>query len=612
MFFDEEYVCGVVSNLSLLKHSLLTTFMSKAIMFPRIFEKLDLGPSYGNAWATLRYDSGQEACLELIFGSARIKNKILRLSSSPNALQPVGFNSAISTNSLAYAIKWTLDLDAYDKQYYFDNLIITKKIPLIPPKRTTSFAKPLTSNDYWNQRLPSEALIRPIFLTSPSRKKLFKYQKKGSDWLLENKKAILADDMGLGKTVQTIDALSHLFNNAEIRSALIICPKILIANWESELTEWAPQLSWIRVIPTSAERNQSWAAIFNRTHILITNYEQLRNPISELSSFGVGIVIADEVHRIRKLSSNTTKGVRNLKYERFWALSGTPIENDTEDLATILSTMEPKRFAPSDGKLEASILRARSRPYILRRNKKDVLPQLPDVIEITEIIELYKPQWKSYKNAIRKTSSNTSKSKSLVVLINELRTICDYDEKSGMSSKIDRIVQLCQDICKLGEKAVIFSYLLKPLYLLSERLTEQLGISSHLIIEGAMTIEERDKTIVSFKQNPKVSILLASSRVAGEGLTLTEANHVIFLNEWWNPSANSQARDRIVRIGQKRAVSVYKFICKGTIEESLQRILKEKGKTYYEIIDKLAEGRDEGKLSSQLINEIKADLLHST
>ena len=290
--------------------------------------------------------------------------------------------------------------------------------------------------------------------------------------------------------------------------------------------------------------------------------------------------------------------------------TGTPIERDPGDLATLLSIIDPARFSPLDGRLHSSILRARARPYILRRLKEEVLEDLPDVIDSKETLELLAPQWRSYRSAVRNQAAAADE-QGILALVNELRMICDFDPKSGASSKVEPILEILENVAASSEKAVVFSYLLKPLYLLREKLARALGDKALATLEGSMSLAERDLTLDRFRTDEKVCVLLASSRVGGQGLTLTEANHVIFFNEWWNPSANAQARDRVVRIGQKRGVRVYRFRCKDTIEEVLDEILAAKSHTIAEVIGRLAEPPrvlDEELLS--VVRQLKLKIEH--
>ncbi|MCY4274165.1 MAG: DEAD/DEAH box helicase, partial [Gammaproteobacteria bacterium] len=368
---------------------------------------------------------------------------------------------------------------------------------------------------------------------------------------------------------------------------LVISPRTLIANWMSETLRWAPELTVATAIPSNQDRSRFWARIVRRAHILFTSYEQIRKPAEALIRNPPGLIIADEAHRLRNYSSLSTQGIRLILSNRFWALTGTPIERDTEDLAVLLSLLDPARFSIDDKNSSPMSLRARLRPYLLRRRKETIMSNHPRVIEENEVLELTEEQRESYRAAIIEYRSSASKV-SILPLFNSLRTICDYDPKTGRSSKLDRIIELISDIVLSDEKVVIFSYILEPLNLLVKKIKECNPKLDFTSISGSMSLKVREEVINEFKTNPKCYILLASTRVASEGLTLTEANNVIFINRWWNPSSNLQARDRVVRIGQSRLVNVKSFTCKDTVEERLDHLLKTKSLTFDQIVQSLS------------------------
>src|SRR5262249_31475642 len=152
-------------------------------------------------------------------------------------------------------------------------------------------------------------------------------------------------------------------------------------NWEFEISKWAPQLSYARVTPLKSIREAAWKLLFGNRHILLTNYEQFRKPPEILTGRKLDVIVADEAHRIRNAGAQVVRGIKTLVWNRFWALTGTPIERDPEDLVTILSTVDPLRVSPTDAKLPSVSLRSLARPYILRRLKTDVLDELPPVVE---------------------------------------------------------------------------------------------------------------------------------------------------------------------------------------------------------------------------------------
>ena len=430
----------------------------------------------------------------------------------------------------------------------------------------------------------SEDLVRPLLLPRRVDDSLYPYQRRGVAWLLRNKRALLADDMGLGKTAQAICAARRLIRCGIVGWGVVVAPRTLLANWVAESKKWAPELCVLSLQPLGSRRADVWRRAVRRAHLLVTSYEQLRDPPAALLEVPPDFVIADEAHRLRRRESESHRGFRTVRTEWLWALTGTPVERDAEDFAVLMSLLDDRRFSPEDRVLHPSALRARARPYVLRRRKDEVLAELPPVIESDEELELTAAQTEAYRRAIRAHTGGSGAS-SYLALFSELRSLCDLEPMSGSSAKLDRICNIVDEVAAAGEKAVIFSYLLSPLYEL-ERRFRRTGVGCEMLI-GDMGLLERNQALARFRKDTRCVALLASSRVGAEGLTLTEANHVIFVNRWWNPSANAQARDRVLRIGQTKVVCVWGFACRGTVETGLRRILDEKQRTFDALVGAL-------------------------
>ena len=586
--------------------------MNEGALYPRLAKAESREPRLSPAWVTFDRNPADGPFVTVCFIAQDASSQLEQRVESRRLSVPKGFDPSVAAERLGCALAAVLRLDAMNKRRYCRGHSVKIQVPVTTPRPLpTSFLRG-DEEEYWRLRVPIGVLVRPLLLAAPNLGHLFPYQREGALWLTNTESGILADDMGLGKTVQAITALRIFFFRGTVASALVLCPKSVIANWEDELTRWAPELTRVRVVPTGSERDQVWKTILRRVHVCIANYEQIRQPPLPLVRNGVDVIVVDEAHRIRNLASLATQGIRRIPSKRFWALTGTPIERDAEDLATLLSTVDPQRFAVSDADQELSVLRASAQQYILRRRKETVLPELPPVIESVETIELLPSQWTMYRKAVRSASPESREPAAFIALINKLRRICDYDPRTLASAKVDRAAEIIADIADVKEKCVVFSYLLKPLKILQLRLQETLGKESSLILQGALSMSQRETVLARFKSEPRVVALLASSRVGGEGLTLTEANHAIFLNEWWNPSANAQARDRIVRIGQTRVVRVHRFVCRGTVEELLQQILQEKGRTFADVIDRLAQPAPSDTEILEIAKALEARLFHSS
>ena len=440
-----------------------------------------------------------------------------------------------------------------------------------------------------NGAFASGDLVRPLLLPCRVEDSLYPYQRRGVAWLLRKKRALLADDMGLGKTAQVLCAVRRLIRRGTVGWGVVVAPGTLMANWVAETRKWAPELCALVVRPQGHGREGAWSRAVRRAHLLITSYEQLREPPASLLETRPDFLVADEAHRLRRRESGWHQGFRSVRTEWLWALTGTPVERDAEDLAVLMSLLDERRFSWDDRMLHPTALQARAGPYMLRRRKAEVLRELPRVVEREEELELTDAQREAYRKAVCAHGGKPG-SGSYLALFGKLRALCDMEAESGSSSKLDRICGVLDDVASAGEKAVVFSYLLPPLYELARRLGRA-GVGFE-VLTGNMRLSERREAVDRFRNDATCVAFLASSRVGSEGLTLTEANHVIFLNRWWNPSANSQARDRVVRIGQKRAVLVWGFTCRDTVEAALQGILREKRRTFEELVEALGRSED--------------------
>ena len=497
---------------------------------------------------------------------------------------PGGFRQQLATELACALVQRILDADSLALTRFKAGQTTTVNVPLLPP--STLHGSPEGLADARRRSISLGAYLRPCLLAEVSDLDLLhEYQTTGAKWLVGRTAAVLADDMGLGKTAQAISALRILFNKSPDNTALVLCPKQLMPNWENEFRKWAPELHYVRLTPPSRWKSKAWRALFNRAHILITNYEQASSLSEITNDLQFSTVILDEAHRVRNAAANLTSDIRSIHRDRTWALTGTPLERAPSDVWTILSIVEPRRFNLDQMPSGEGAIRSRARPFVLRRMKKDVLAGLPPEIDTHETLELLPKQRASYDLALK--SFRSAAEGQVLTWLTKLRQICDLDETSGESSKLERIVDILHTVHRDKEKAVVFSHLLNPLDELEEAL-RRAGISC-ATLTGRQGLRERESVLDRFQRDAGLTALLASTAVAGVGINLVEANHVVFVNRWWNPSANQQAKDRVSRMGQTRSVVVHSFTCRDTVEEVLDGILQEKKRLATAIVESLAD-----------------------
>ena len=466
---------------------------------------------------------------------------------------------------------------SYGKNFFSKQNYYVIDIALQNPKKF--FIVNSSSNrSIYENLYKTSVLIRPFFLKNIflDTLKLKDYQIEGMAWLKKSNSRLLADDMGLGKTLQTIAAAASLISNGEIKSVLVVCPTSLVYNWCFEIQKWLPAFSVTQISNTGPGKlqNDVWNILFNSAHFIVTSYDHIRSLPEVLSKESIDLLVVDEAHKLRKSSSKIHKSIKSMDVKNLWALTGTPIEKNTLDLINILTLIDKKLNKLTLQNFHDGFLSSFADEYILRRMKSDVLSDLKGYQEINHVLELTKEQMQSYKllEAEFCKSDNSNRLK----LFGQLKQICDFDARTKSSSKINYSLELIEKIISNNEKCVIFSFSISPLIELKNLLDNLYDSDFSIVFDGSLDKGEREKALVKFKQNINCPVLLCSGKIGGEGINLTEANHVIFINNWWNPSNNSQARDRVVRIGQGRECFIHNMRAINTIESRLDEILDEK------------------------------------
>jgi len=412
----------------------------------------------------------------------------------------------------------------------------------------------------------------------------FPHQYEGIGWLFSQKSALLADEMGLGKTMQTITAVRLLLRGGRIRSILFVCPKPLIPNWQREFRMWAEELPIVTVEGDTNRRKMIWT--MPNIPIRIVNYEALVRDMEQMHEDdkpNFDLVVLDEAQRIKNRDSKTAEIVRDVSRRRSWALTGTPIENRIEEMASIFEFLEvvPPRATP-----DLRQLRQISDVYVLRRTKDLAMKDMPPLLDREEFLELSAAQKYAYHTAEKEGIIQLNElGESITVqhvfeLVLRLKQITNFDPLTGESTKRDRLVADMEEIAASGKKAILFSQWTKALDWLAPSL-EQFG---PLIYHGGVPQKKREPILKQFEEDPTKHILLMSYGTGAVGLNLQFSEYVFLFDRWWNPAVEDQAINRAHRIGQKNTVIVTKFISKDTIEERIDAVLKHKREIFKAVL----------------------------
>jgi len=460
-----------------------------------------------------------------------------------------------------------------------------------------------------------ETVVPPEFHGS-----LRPYQQQGVDWLqhlmASRLGAFLADDMGLGKTAQTIAHITVEHSSGRMKApALIVVPTSLIANWTSELAKFAPGLNVAVLHGMDRHRKRERMEDFD---VVVTTYTVLTRDILEMKTHDWHIVVLDEAQAIKTPDAKATRAVCQLDARQRICLSGTPIENNLEELWSQFAFLMPgllgdrrgfaKRFRTPIEKnadqLRRIQLARRIKPFIMRRKKSEVATELPPKHTILRRITLAPDQRELYETIratmyekVREQVAERSLAQSRIVVLDALlklrQACCDprlvklrSAREIESSSKLDDLLEMISEMIPEGRRILLFSQFTSMLDLIKPRLREA-GIA---FVELRGDTNDRGEPVRSFEAG-EVPLFLISLKAGGRGLNLVSADTVIHYDPWWNPAVEDQASDRAHRIGQTKSVFVYKMIAADTVEERILELQQRKAEL---AAIAFSEGEEEG------------------
>ena len=433
------------------------------------------------------------------------------------------------------------------------------------------------------------------------------YQQRGYDWLIKNTAlgmgSLLADDMGLGKTIQVISLLLKFKQEGRFKKqkGLVVLPTTLLTNWQKEMARFAPDLQpqiyhgSTRKLPAENEEYD----------LLLTTYGVVRSDLEKLKKTTWAVVVIDEAQNIKNSDTEQTKAVKALKSPIRIALSGTPVENRLSEFWSIMDFVNKgylgglTKFNEEFGKpiqqerdhQKLDQFKRITSPFLLRRVKTDktIISDLPDKIENNQFCTLTTEQAALYESVVQESiraieeKDGIARRGLVLKLMTALKQIGNHphqylkrgSELPALSGKATLLLNLLENIYASHEKVLIFTQYKEMGELLSQFIQQAFG-QEPLFLHGGTSRPERDRMVEQFQNNRSDHTFILSLKAGGTGLNLTQANHVIHYDLWWNPAVETQATDRAFRIGQTKNVLVYRLMNQGTLEEKIDAMIRSK------------------------------------
>lgn len=410
-----------------------------------------------------------------------------------------------------------------------------------------------------------------------------------------------------GKTIQILSViLDYAQKNEKRRASLVVSPSSLSLNWQNEAEKFAGELKTLVIRGSLSERKSKIEEIDNYD-LVITSYDLLKRDIDlyKEKDYKFRYIIADEAQYLKNSSTQNAKSIKQIKADTRYALTGTPIENSLAELWSIFDFIMPgylfgyRKFKNMyetpiiKGEDETAMkkLKMLIEPFVLRRNKKEVLTELPDKTITVLNNEMGEEQRSIYLNYLAQAKQELaeqieingyeSSHMQILAALTRLRQICCHpslfiNEYTEGSSKLEQCMEIVQEATEGGHKILLFSGYTSMFGIIEKELKER--NINYFKLTGSTKVEERMKLVDEFNENPEVKVFLISLKAGGTGLNLTGADMVIHYDPWWNISTENQATDRAYRIGQKNNVQVYKLITKNSIEEKIYELQEKKAK----------------------------------
>lgn len=449
-----------------------------------------------------------------------------------------------------------------------------------------------------------ETAQTPLDVPKTVKADLKPYQKNGVQWLNDLYRlrlgALLADDMGLGKTLQTLAFLEGLRVNDDMGPVLVVVPSSLVFNWSNEIEKFTPEIP-VAIYSNDSREHIAHLVSQKKTKLVLITYGLMLEHSEVVCRHPWNVIIFDEAQNLKNINSKRTSVARALKAKFKIALTGTPMENHYGEFYSLIDLLVPGCLGPLEdfrrGYVNTPVidyelvqsLKLKIKPLILRRAKKEILDQLPPKQETVVKIAFEEQQKDIYRNValsfnrriheVMAVQGVAEVQLEMFTALLRLRQVCSdpaslpdvkYDK---IPPKLETLLDSVKEIVESGESILVFTQFLQTLEH-TEKLLNEAGVPVR-VIHGGISASKRQKIIAEFTNSTDACVLLMTLKTGGVGLNLTKASYVFHIEPWWNPAVENQATDRAHRMGQTKAVQVFKYIMHESLEEKIE-ILKDR------------------------------------
>ncbi|MGN6198724.1 DEAD/DEAH box helicase [Humibacter sp.] len=461
------------------------------------------------------------------------------------------------------------------------------------------------------QSLATDAVMEQVDAPPTLLATLREYQRSGLAWLeflrTNGLGGILADDMGLGKTLQAIAMMERArLENVSRPPFLVVAPTSVVGNWARECRRFAPELNVVTITATGKRRGETITETVAGAHVVVTSYTLFREEAAEYRNVEWSGLILDEAQQIKNASSKGYKAARMLGAPSTLVITGTPMENNLDELWALVSLAAPgllgsrQQFTetyrrPIEREKDAELLarlRRRIRPFLLRRTKEVVATELPPKQEQVLEIDLHPRHRHLYDVHFQRERQNVlgliddvnANRFQIFRSLTHLRQLALdpalVDAGDAPSAKLDALIELLTDAAEEGHRVLVLSQFTRFLVAARDR-ADAAGLAFAYLDGSTM---HRDRVIDGFRDGD-APVFFVSLKAGGFGLNLVEADYVVLLDPWWNPAVEEQAIDRAHRIGQTRPVIVYRLVSTDTIEEKVIALRETKAALFARVFD---------------------------